>query len=225
MKKRDTVTPNQRRVYEFIKQRLAGTGSAPTLMEIASELEVSSLRTVTQYLETLQRKGLILRDRYIQRGIKLVADQGLTEEIIQIPVFGSAGCGSPSILAERTFDEFIPVSAALTDGKKENMFVIKAIGTSMREAGIRDGDFVLVEQTMDVYTNDLVVAVIDDNAVIKKIIFANNAVILQPVSNNPAYKPIILRRDFQIFGKVIQVINVERTEDYQIIPLRSYEER
>lgn len=211
-----TLTKNQARVYEFVKLQLAKLGKAPTLSEIATELGVSSLRSVTQYLEALQRKGLIRRNKYAQRGIELIEDRSGTDEIVQVPVFASAGCGSPSIIAERKFDEYIPVSKSLI-ADRENVYVIRAVGESMIEAGIQDGDFVLTEMTSNVANGDLVVAIIDDTAVIKKITFANNAILLYSISNDPAFQPIILKRDFQVFGKVIQVIKVERGDDYQLI--------
>ena len=219
MKNKDILTKKQRRIYDFIKGHLTAHGKAPTLLEIATKMGLKSLRTVTQHLEALQRKGVILRNRYAQRGIKLVEDQKPVEEVIQIPVFASAGCGSPSVIAERTFDEYVSVSSGMIDGEKDNLFVIRAVGNSMVDAGIRDGDFILVRQTDDVSSNDDVVAIIGDNAVVKRIVFADNAVILNPVNKNSDYQPIILKRDFQIFGKVIQTIKVERGNDYQIVPI------
>lgn len=218
MKKRDTLTRNQQRVYEFIRDYLTEHGQSPTLTEIAEAIKARSLRSVTQYLESLERKNLIRRERYAKRGIRLVEDESPFEEVVQVPVFASAGAGSPSIIAERTFDEFIPVSRELVDGK-ENVFVIKAIGSSMVDAGINDGDFILTERTQNVETGDLVVAIIDDTAVIKKINFANNAIILNPVTSDKSHRPIIMRRDFKVFGKVIDVIRVEKIDDYEIVPL------
>jgi len=104
--------------------------------------------------------------------------------------------------------------------KKDNVVSVKAVGDSMVDAGINPGDYVLVEMTEGVHENDLVVAIIDSFAVIKKIEFASNAVILRPVSSDPQYKPIILRRDFQIFGRVIDVIRLKnKTEEMEIVPL------
>lgn len=217
MPQKEILTPSQRRVYEFIKLRISKSGRSPTLSEIAKEIGAGSIRSVTQYLEALERKGLIRRNRYVQRGIELIKKDGDKEEFVSLPVFASAGCGSPSVIAERTFDEYITVSSNLVDGERDNLFVIKASGESMVDAWISDGSFVLVEMTEDVEQGDLVVAIIDDNAVIKKISFANNAVILNPVSNDPIYQPIILRRDFKVFGRVIEVIRVEKNEEYQII--------
>lgn len=219
MRENQTLTGKQEKVYGFIKGYISKQNEAPTVSEIAKEIRARSLRGVTQYLESLERKGLIQRDRYAKRGIRLVEHDPTHDELIPIRVFASAGCGSPSIIAERTFDEFAMVPKDLAPDKKDDLFVIKAAGNSMLDAGIRDGDMVLVQMTNDVRANDLVVAIIDDTAVIKKITFANNAVILNPVSHNSSYHPIILKRDFKVFGKVVRVIKIEKNEEYHVVPL------
>lgn len=216
MGKQETLTQRQNQAYELLKRWLSDKGKAPTVAEIAQEMLVS-LRTAAQYLEALQRKELIFRERYVKRGIRLLEDNNRSETVL-VPVFASAGCGDPSVIAERIFDEFISVSTEITDGRDENLFIIKAIGDSMRDAGINSGDYVLVERTENISPGDIVVAIIDDTAVIKKIIFADNAIILKPVSDGPEYKPIILSRNFSVFGKVITTIKVETPDEYQYIP-------
>ena len=220
--RKSTLTKNQHHVYSFIKETLSETGQAPTLGEIARAIDAGSIRSVTQYLEALERKNLITRNRYAQRGISLTdTEQPTQEEFLSLPVFGSAGCGSPSIIAERTFDEYVTVASSFVQGQGNDLFVIRATGKSMVDAGIPDGSFVLVKMTDQVSANDLVVAIVDDTAVIKKISFADNAVILSPVTSDKSYQPIIiLERDFKVFGKVIRVIKVEE-DDYQIVPLDS----
>jgi len=220
MNKDNILTPKQKKAYLTIKSHINSYGESPTLSELAKQLKVSSIRSVTQYLESLQRKGLIIRSRYAQRSIKLTEDSKPSEEIIQVPVFASAGCGSPNIIAERSFDEFVSLSKDFLDNKKDNLFIIKAVGESMLDAGIKSGDMVLVEKTEDVQSGDLICAIIEDTAVIKKLSFANNAVILSPVSHDPSYHPIILKRDFKVFGKVIQTIKIERSTKTEIIPIK-----
>jgi repressor LexA len=215
-----TLTRNQEQVYQFIKTRIAQDGQAPTLSEIAEEIEAGSLRSVTQYLEALERKSLIKRNRYAQRGISLVERDDADKEFVTLPVFASAGCGSPSIIAEQTFDEYVTVAKSFLQGQSNDLFVIKASGRSMVDAGIADGSYVLVKMTENVSANDLVVAIVDDTAVIKKISFADNAVILSPVSKDKSYQPIIiLEPDFKVFGKVVKVINLAANDDYQVVPL------
>lgn len=217
MGRNETLTSKQQKVYNFIKQKLDEKGESPTISEIAAFIKASSLRAVSQYLETLQKKGFIVRSRYAQRGIELAENDG--SELITIPVFASAGCGQPSIMAERSFSEYATVDAGLLGNKRDNLFVIRAIGGSMEDAGVMDNDLVLVERTGDVINNDLVVAIIDDTAIIKKITFANNATILNPVSADPSYCPIIMRKDFPIFGKVINVLKTKHSNEYRYIPL------
>jgi SOS-response transcriptional repressor LexA len=130
-----------------------------------------------------------------------------------------------AIFAQRNFGDYVCVATSLLRGvKKDNVVCVKAIGDSMVDAGIKEGDYVLVEVTETgsdaVHDGNLVVAIIDSFAVIKKIEFASNAVILRPVSSDPQYKPIILQRDFQIFGKVIDVIRMKpHKDDIEIVPL------
>lgn len=217
------LTPKQKKVYDRLKLDIEERGEAPTISELQKELKLSSPRAVAQYLDVLERKGVILRTRGESRGITLRSMTDYIEtETITIPVMASAGCDNLAVLAERSFDEYICISKELLEGRRsDNVVCIRAVGDSMNEAGVNSGDYVLVEITQAVYDNDLVVAVIDTNAVIKKIEFANNAIILKPVSSDPEYKPIILRRDFQIFGKVIEVVRRPQRGDIEIVPLLS----
>ena len=166
----------------------------------------------------------IERRRYEHRGIRLRGFGGDGEAgnvaTINIPVIASAGCDHMAIFAQRNFGDYICVATELLRGvKKDNVVCVKAVGDSMVDAGIKSGDYVLVEVTEAVEEGQLVVAIVDGFAVIKKIEFASNAVILRPVSPDPQYKPIILRRDFQIFGKVIDVIRIKPKAEMEIVPL------
>ena len=139
---------------------------------------------------------------------------------INIPVIASAGCDNINVFAQRNFGDYICVSMEILRGKPtENIVSIKAVGDSMIDAGIYEGDYVLVEATDSAQENDLVVAVIDGFAVIKKLELANNAIILKPVSSDPSYKPIILHKNFKIFGKVIDVIRMPQKGEFDIIPV------
>jgi SOS-response transcriptional repressor LexA len=110
----------------------------------------------------------------------------------------------------------------MLEGKrKDNVVGIRAVGDSMDEAGINEGDYVLVEMTEAVSENDLVVAIVDGFALIKKLKMANNAVILEPVSSNPKYRPIILNKNFRFFGKVVDVMRKPQKGDVDVVPLVS----
>lgn len=215
------LTPKQQKFYAALKAHIARHKEAPTVQELQKQLKLSSPRAVTQYLEALERKGLVARSKYETRGITLRSmNDYLETDTVTIPVFASAGCDQASIIAQQSFDEYICIASELLGGRrKDNVVCIRAVGDSMNEAGVSDGDYVLAEMTQAVYDNDLVIAIIDANAVIKKIEFANNAIILKPVSSDPQYKPIIMRRDFQIFGKVIEVVRRPQKGDIEIVPV------
>jgi repressor LexA len=220
MKNIKPLTEEQAKVFNFISDYLDEHQQSPTISEIKTKFKFVSSRSVTQFLEALTRKDMIRRERYKSRGIKLMKET--ESELVQLPVFASAGCGSPAVIAQRTFDEFISVAASLIKGKKkENLYVIKAIGTSMNEAGINDGDYVLVERIgdQDIDIGDRVVAIIDDSAVIKKYMRSDDVIILQPVSSDTSHRPIILDSNstYKIFGKVVKTIRIPKTDDLQYI--------
>lgn len=214
------LTEKQKKFYDSLRKLMEKKGESPTVAELVRLMKFSSPRAVTQYLESLERKGLIERGRYERRGIRLLDGQDEEPMTVNIPVIASAGCDNVNVFAHRNLGDYVCVATELLRGvKKDNVACVKAIGDSMIDAGIKPGDYVLVEMTQDVSDNDLVVAIIDSFALIKKIQFANNAVILKPVSPDPQYKPIIARRDLQIFGKVIDVIRVQPKSELEIVPL------
>lgn len=141
-------------------------------------------------------------------------------ETITLPVIGAAACGSLNVYAEESFNEFIQVAQSMFSGKRRNeIIVIRALGLSMQDAGIDDGDLVLVELTDDVEDEDIVAAIIDGMAVIKKISYAKNAVVLNPVTPIGSYKQIIMKRDFKVLGKVLHTIKAKpQDEEIRIIP-------
>jgi repressor LexA len=201
------LTPKQKRVYDFICDFLAKKNISPTISELAEFLKVSSLRTVTQYLESLERKNLIVRVKGASRGIRLLSQNILEAETIMLPVVSAAGCDNMNVFAEQSFDEFITLDREFLKGcSQEKVVVFRAMGDSMEDGGIETGDLVLTEMTNDVKQKDKVVAIVDGMALIKQINFSSNAVVLAPMSHDPQYRPIIMRRDFQVFGKVIDVI-------------------
>lgn len=222
--KENNLTKKQKRVLNLISDYSRDNGQSPTISELKDLLNVSSLRTVTQYLEILERKGFIYRDKYSKRGIRFFNQKiDINPEIITLEVFASAGCDNQTIFAEPMHDEYISVSKDFLGNKIDKLKAIRAIGDSMTGAGINNGDTVLVEETDQVSNGDRVVAIIDDVAVIKKISFTENAIVLNPASKDESYKPIVMKKDFKIFGKVIDVIRKpENYNEEEIIPIRDY---
>ncbi len=213
------LTEKQKKFYDSLRGLMEKSGESPTVAELVRLMKFSSPRAATQYLDTLERKGLIERQRYERRGIRLTDITG-EPMTVTIPVIASAGCDNVSIIAQRNFGDYICIAKELLRGREHDSVVcVKAVGDSMVDAGIKPGDYVLVEVTESVANADLVVAIIDSCAVIKKLELANNAMILHPVSPDPQYKPIILNRDFRIFGKVIDVIRVQpKGGELEIVP-------
>lgn len=222
--RKNHLTKKQERVLTFIRDYIKDNGQSPKISELREMLNVKSLRTVTQYLEILERKGFIYRDKYSKRGIRLFNQKiDINPEIITLKVFASAGCDNQTIFAEPMHDEYISVSKDFLGNRTEKLKAIRAIGDSMVEAGINNGDIVLVEKTDQVKNGDMVVVIINDIAVIKRILFTDNAIILNPASKDKSYKPIIMRRDFKIFGKVIDVVKKpENNDELEIIPIKDY---
>jgi len=206
-KKSQNLTSKQKKVYDFICACIEKNNISPTITELAEYLKVSSLRTVTQYLESLEKKELIVRLRGVGRGIRLAKIKDLVTETVMLPVVSAAGCDNMNVFAQQSFDEFITLDREFLKGcDREKVVAFRAMGDSMLDAGIETGDLVLTEITTDINQKDKVVAIVDGMALIKQINFSANAVILAPMSHDPQYRPIIMRRDFQVFGKVIEVI-------------------
>lgn len=214
------LTEKQKKFYDSLRRLIEKKGESPTVAELVRLMKFSSPRAVTQYLESLERKGLIERRRYERRGIRLT-ESPLGEPLtINIPVIASAGCDNVAVFAQRNLGDYVCVAVDLLKGRdKDNVVCVKAVGNSMVDAGIKEGDYVLVEVTEAVAQNDLVVAIIDSFVVIKKLELAENAIILHPVSSDKQYKPIIVGKNFRIFGKVIDVIRVQPKSELEIVPL------
>jgi repressor LexA len=215
------LTTRQREVLLMIKRYIKEHNVSPTIEEIAEALKVSSTRTVTQYLEALERKGYIHKIKHKKRNI-MVTDQENPSygETVTLPVVGAAACGSLNVYAEESFNEFIQVSKHFLSGRSVNeLMVIRAVGYSMQDAGIEDGDLVIIEFTENIKDGDIVAAVIDGMAVIKRISFTANAVILDPVTSIGSYTQIVMRRDFKVLGKVLHVIKAVKHDDVEFVPI------
>ncbi len=201
------LSPKQKETLDLIKSYIEQAGESPTIKELRDGLKLASLRSVTQRLESLERKGFIKRDRFKWRSIVVIEDVTLNapDGMVQLPVIASAGCDAMQIYAEAKYDEFITVDRSMVDPRKE-IVAIKAVGNSMKDAGISNGDYVLVEVTENVDSGDRVVAILGDMAVIKRLKKVPGMVILNPESRTSGYAPIVMRDDSRIFGKVLSVI-------------------
>lgn len=217
---RKMVTPKQKETYDLIRDSIAQKGESPTIDELRRTLGLNSLRSVTQRLEALEAKGLIKRNPFQHRGMSILEPRNPYEPAgtMQIPVIASAGCDAAQIYAEQLYGEYIAVDRDMVSSHQD-VVAVKAMGNSMADAGIRNGDYVLVEVTEAAENGDRVVAILGDMAVIKRLQVVPGAVILNPESRAGGYSPIVMREDFKIFGRVLSVIpaSYRREDDIRVV--------
>jgi repressor LexA len=220
MARHTSVTPAQQETFSYLKNYIAKNGQSPTILDMSKEFGLKSLRSVTQRLEALERKGLIARDRFQHRGIEVLKgdSSGISSGTIQVPVIASAGCDAMEVYAQDEFGEYILIDKNLVS-VHTNIAAIKAVGDSMQDAGIRNGDYVIVEVTDQVDTGDRVVAIVGNMAVIKQFErTGDNMVFLHPRNSSGEYYSIAVRQeDSKIFGKVLSVIpGTEWVDDIKV---------
>lgn len=207
------ITKKQQAVLDFIASTIDETGIAPTVRDICDGLGLSSPSTVHVHLKTLEDKGLIRRDPLKSRCITIVgheracvadnarqAPAAPIGETISLPIVGNVAAGSP-ILAEQNITETIPLPTAIVGDS--GSFLLKVRGDSMTGIGINDGDYVVVERTPTADNGDIVVAVLEDGATVKRFFREHDAIRLQP--ENASMDPIVVHDDIAIAGKVIAV--------------------
>ena len=204
----DSLTKKQQKVYEFIESYIEAKGFGPTVREIAEGLELSSPSTVHVHLKTLEQKGYIVRDNLKSRSIALtrplesaptLGESGSSQSLT-LPLVGNVAAGEP-ILAEENIEETMTLPTELVGDSAS--FILKVHGESMIEAGIHDGDFVVVKQTQVAHNGEIIVALIDDGATVKRFFKERDHIRLQP--ENSSMEPIITR-DCSIVGKVVAVM-------------------
>lgn len=180
-------------------------GRTPSIRELMDELGYKSPRSAQDILEQLEGKGIIRKHR--DGDYQLLRNPDLNPvhaQTVNVPIVGAIAAGSP-ILADQNVEGFIPVSISLAKlGSK--YFLLHVRGDSMNEAGINDGDFVLVRQQSVAEEGETVVGLIDDSATIKEFHRGKNVVILKPRSTNKVHKPIILDHKFRIQGIVVATV-------------------
>lgn len=215
---KELLTYKQRKVLEEVQTHMLKWGKPPTLDELREMLGLHSIRTVTQYLDILERKGYIVRRRGFKRNIELRNVDG-GWGTVSIPVIANVGCDDLSVFANEKTDEYIEVDKKIVEEAGE-IVAVRAVGDSMLDAGIKSGDYILVQFTNDVKSGDRVAAIVGDMVTVKRLERKNGLTILYPESKDPKYKPIILHEDFKITGKVLCVIPAAMSESADIIPTR-----
>lgn len=198
-----TLYKRQRQILDFIAQYIQKNGYAPTLREIADAINVSSLATVHEHLETLDRKKVIKKHSGKVRGIELIDKTFLDSgESVDLPLMGYIAAGSP-IEPYSEDDATFKVSPELITGKRR-AYVLQVKGQSMIEDHIQDGDYVVVEETAEVNNGEIVVALLDNGlATLKKYYKEMTRVRLEPANANMSP---IYATNVQIQGRVVGLI-------------------
>lgn len=200
------LTDRQRQVLDFIKAEVELKGFPPTVRDIGQAVGLHSSSTVHAHLGALEAKGLIRRDPSKPRALE-VLDRGdhaaplpaALSNVVQLPVVGSVAAGVPMLAAENV-ESMMPLPTELV--RDDATFVLKVKGESMIEAGILDGDYVVVRAQPTAHNGEIVVAQIEDEATVKRFFREADRVRLQP--ENSSMEPIYVR-DVTILGKVVAV--------------------
>jgi repressor LexA len=202
------LTPAQERFLLLLIDFRRREGVFPSTREILQLTGLKSPRSVTQFFDSLEEAGYVQRLPGA-RNLRILRDpRSASEErteTVRVPVVGDVAAGSP-ILAQENVEDYINVSRALARGSAPH-FALRVHGDSMDQAGIADGDLILVRQQSTANTGERVVALIDDGATVKVFRPGAETIILEPRSSNAAHRPIILQHDFRIQGVVVAVID------------------
>jgi repressor LexA len=202
------LTARQQEILGHIAGRIRKTGIVPSVREIGQALGMRSPSTVHQHLQALSRKGYLRRDGDRMRVLE-ITDRTVRlddEEVVTLPLIGRVSAGLP-ILAEQHVEDTIPVPRRFV-GWNDESFLLTVRGDSMIDAGIHDGDLVIVRCQAAANVGEIVVALVGDSATVKRLASESGRPYLQ--AENAAYAP--LRGEFEIIGKVVGLLRRYNTE-------------
>ena len=210
MAKNNEATDKQLRVLNFVNEQIKKDGYAPTVREICKALDLKSTSTVHGYLARLEKKGLIQKNALKPRTIRVVGNQMnpaeqkfyTSKEMVDVPIVGKVAAGAPLLAVENIEDSFpLPIDFV---GNSET-FMLRVRGDSMIDAGILDGDLVLVRKQNTANNGEIVVALVDDSATVKKFYKEKGFIRLQP--QNQFMQPILVPT-CTILGVVLSLIHI-----------------
>lgn len=197
------ITDRQKELLKYIVEQIRNHNLPPSISEMAEFLKVKSKNAVAKLLDSLETAGLI-KTSGKARGIEVLNSLGLSLEkgLVSVPLLGNIQAGVPH-LAEEQIEEWINLPTSLIRGRRD-VFLLKVRGQSMVNAGIYEDDLVIVRPTKDVKHNDIVVALLHDEATVKRFIQIKNRTYLK--AENPKFKDIYPREEWTVQGKVVGVI-------------------
>jgi repressor LexA len=193
------LTKRQKEIFEFIKRQTQKTGYPPTVREIGKAVGLHSSSTVHAHLANLEKVGLLRRDPTKPRAIELLVDRAKKAVRPGLPLVGQVAAGGP-ILAEENIEEYLEVPSVI--GGENADYILRVRGDSMIDAGILDGDFVVVQDAEEAINGEIVVALLGEEATVKRFFREKDRIRLQP--ENKDYKAI-RTRDAKVLGRVVGV--------------------
>lgn len=203
----DALGPRQKKILDFILGTVEDRGYPPSVREIADAVGLASPSTVHAHLEALQRKGYIRKDATKPRAIEVsyardIGPAAARSATRNVPLVGRIAAGAPTQAFEEIEDVMSLPASVVGDG---TLFMLKVKGDSMHDAGIHDGDLVVIRKQDDASPGEIVAAMIEDEATVKTLVRQGNKTILRP--ENPAYEPIeVSAENSRILGKVVALL-------------------
>jgi repressor LexA len=194
------LTKRQKEIFDYIRKYAAKTGYPPTVREIGKAVGLHSSSTVHAHLANLEKIGLLRRDPTKPRAIELLVDKA--KQALRgpgLPLVGEVAAGEP-VLAEENIEEYLELPGVI--GGEDGDYILRVKGDSMKDAGILEGDYVVVKQAEDAVNGEIVVALLEQEATVKRFFREKDRIRLQP--ENSAYKPI-RTKNAQLLGKVVGV--------------------
>ncbi len=205
---KNELTDRQKEILSFIEEHVGIKGYPPTFREIGKKFNISSTFGVKRHIDALVKKGFISNESKTSRTLSLISDtlnksRQFLDNMIELPIVGRVAAGQP-ILAEENIEGNFVVDTNLIS-TKNNCFGLKVRGDSMINAGIFEDDLVIVSPQKEASNGDIVVALLHDEATMKRFVARDNKIFLMP--ENEKYKPIEVNdpENFSIVGKVIGV--------------------
>lgn len=195
---KQALTEKEKRMYDYIAEKITSVGYPPSVRDICRDLGIKSTSTVHAYLSRLDEKGYIMKENGKSRSLRLEGERSRYGKAIRVPLIGRVTAGVP-IYAETNFEGYVEYSPNGRITNPEDYFALNVVGTSMIDAGIMDGDIVIVEKTEFAENGDIIVALIGDEATVKTFYKENGHYRLQP--ENKTMEPIITD-ELLVLGRV-----------------------
>lgn len=199
----NTLGEKQQRILDYLKQEILAKGYPPSVREIGEAVGLKSTSTVHGHLERLEKKGIIRRDPTKPRAIEVLDDDFNVQrrEMVNVPIVGRVAAGEP-LLAVENIEEYFPIP--LDYAPNQELFMLNVKGDSMINAGIYEGDLIIVQKQNTASNGDIIVALLDDSVTVKTFYKESDHIRLQP--ENDFLEPIrVSDQDIQVLGKVISL--------------------